>query len=312
VDSETWENAQRLKRTVRKTPKLGIAPNPLTGLLYCADCGAKLSHRRSKNSQGYPENAYVCSHYRKGMKKLCTIHYISVKNLEKLILAAIQRISCFVRDNSDDFIEKVRTASVLQQEKSVKDSKAKLTKSKRRVTELDSLISKLYQDNTSGKIPDKHFERMFAEYDGEQTALETQITELQTIIDTFNSDSVRADKFIDLAMRYTEFTELTTPMLNEFIEKIVVHEKDKSTEKVTQEVDIYFNFIGDFIVPEDYSEYSPEELARMNAERERLDKKNSYERERKRKQYWSDWHKKDNAKKKAEKLAAESAANTTA
>jgi hypothetical protein len=226
------------------------------------------------------------------------MHYISVKNIEKLILAAIRRVSCYVRDNNGDFIEKVRAASVVQAEKSVRDSKTKLAKFKRRVAELDSLISKLYQDNASGKIPDKHFERMFAEYDGEQTELETQITELQAAVDTFVSDSVRADKFIDLALRYTEFEELTPVLLNEFIDRVVIHEKDKSGGKVTQEVDIYFNFIGDFVVPEDYDEYPPEERAAMTAERERLDKKNAYEKERRQKQYWSDWHKQEREKKK--------------
>jgi hypothetical protein len=311
VSAEVWENAQRLKKTVRRAPKTEKVANPLTGLLYCHDCGAKLTHRHTRNKGGWLDDSYCCSSYRKGMKQLCTMHYISVKNIEKLILAAIRRVSCYVRDNSGDFVEKVRAASVVQQEKSVKESKTKLTKSKRRVTELDTLISKLYQDNASGKIPDKNFTRMFAEYDGEQTALEVQIVELQTAIDTFAEDSVKADRFMDLAMRYTEFTELSPVILNEFISRIVIHEKDKSGEKTTQEVDIYFNFIGDFAVPEDYDEYPPEVRAAMNAERERLDKKNAYEKERRQKQYWHDWHKQDYAKKKAEREAAEAAITAT-
>jgi hypothetical protein len=204
VEPEVWENAQRLKKTVRRAPKSEAAPNPLTGLLYCHECGAKLSHRHS----GY-DNSYVCSAYRKGVKKNCTIHFISVKNIEKLFLAAIRRVTCYVRDNDSDFIEKVRTASVLHAESSVKESKNLLTKSKRRVDELSGLISRLYQDNASGKIPDKHFDRMFAEYDAEQTALETKIAELQSEVDDFAADSLRTDKFIDLALRYTEFAELT-------------------------------------------------------------------------------------------------------
>jgi DNA invertase Pin-like site-specific DNA recombinase len=300
VDCETWENAQRLKKTVRRTPKIEKEPNPLTGLLYCAECGAKLTHRHTHNKKGWLDDSYICSAYRKGIKQLCTMHYISVKNIEKLILAAIRRVSCYDRDNNGDFIEKVRAASVVQAEKSVRDSKTKLAKSTRRVAELDTLISKLYQDNASGKIPDKHYERMFAEYDGEQTELETQITELQTEIDTFAADSVRADKFIDLALRYTEFEELTPVLLNEFIDRVVIHEKDKSGGKTTQEVDIYFNFIGGFVVPDDYDEYPPEIRAAMTAESERLDKKNAYEKERRRKQYWSDRYKQNRDKKKAE------------
>jgi hypothetical protein len=241
-----------LKRTVRRPPKSESAPNPLTGLLYCADCGAKLTHRHS----GY-DNCYVCSAYRKGVRQVCTIHYISVKNIEKLLLTAIRRVVCYVRDNSAEFMEKVRAASVIQAENAVKDSKRTLAKSKRRVTELDSLIRKLYEDNASGKIPDKHFDRMFAEYDAEQTSLEAKIVEMQADIDRFAEDSQNVGKFLDLAKRYTEFTELTPQILNEFIERVDIHEKDKSGEKTTQTVDVFFNFIGNFNVPDDYDELSP-------------------------------------------------------
>jgi DNA invertase Pin-like site-specific DNA recombinase len=308
VEPEVWENAQRLKKTVRRAPKSEAAPNPLTGILYCHECGAKLSHRRN----GY-DNCYVCSAYRKGIKKNCTIHYISVKNLEKLLLIAIRRVTAYVRENNADFIEKVRVASVVQAEKSVKESKAKLTKSKRRVSELDGLIKKLYEDNASGKIPDKHFDRMFADYDAEQTNLEAQIAELQAAIDDYAADSVRADKFIELALRYTEFEELTPSLLNEFIQRVEIHEKDKSGERVKQEVDIYFNFIGNFDVPDDYDYLTPEERAAVEAEQERLDKKNAYEKELRRKHREGIWHKQDYAKKKAmrEAIAAKPEAEWT-
>jgi DNA invertase Pin-like site-specific DNA recombinase len=308
VEPEVWDNAQRLKKTVRRPPKSEAAPNPLTGLLFCHECGAKLTHRHS----GY-DNCYVCSAYRKGVKQNCTIHYISVKNIEKLILTAIRRVTSYVRDNDSDFIEKVRAASVLHAESSVKESKKQLTKSKRRVDELSNLISRLYQDNASGKIPDKHFDRMFAEYDAEQTALEAKIAELQSEVDDFAADSLRADRFIDLALRYTKFEELTPQVLNEFISRVEVHEKDKSGDKVTQAVDIHFNFIGNFSVPEDYDELSPEERAEVEAEQARLDKKNAYEKERRRRQRESDWHKQDYAAKKAmrEAIAAKTEAELT-
>jgi Ca2+-binding EF-hand superfamily protein len=208
-------------------------------------------------------------------------------------------VVCYVRDNDKDFVEKIRAASVLRAENAVKESKRTLAKSKRRVDELDTLIRKLYEDNASGKIPDKHFNKMFAEYDAEQTALEAKIAELQTEVDRFAADSVKADSFIDLARRYTEFTELTPQLLNEFISRVEIYEKDKGGDKVTQKVDIYFNFIGGFVVPEDYDEYSPEERAALNAERERLDRKNAYEKERRRKKYWSDWHRQNREKKQA-------------
>jgi len=154
---------------------------------------------------------------------------------------------------------------------------------KRRYDELNGLIRKLYEGNASGKIPDKHFERMLGEYDSEQTALESKIAELETEIEDYTADSLRADGFMELVKRYTEFDTLTVPMLNEFIEKIVVHEADKSSGQRIQQIDIYLNFIGNFTVPGEYDEYPPEERVAMDEKRARLDKKNAYENERRRK-----------------------------
>ena len=103
----------------------------------------------------------------------------------------------------------------------------------------------------TGKIPDKHFERLLADYDREQTALETEIEDLQEQIDSFDEDNTKADKFIAVVRRYTDFTELTTPMLNEFIEKVVVHEATGGRTDRKQKIDVYFNFVGQVELPPD-------------------------------------------------------------
>jgi hypothetical protein len=215
--------------------------------------------------------------------RVCSLHYISSRAVEKLILGAIRRVSSYALKNESDFINKIREASELRQENTVKENKKLLTKSKQRHEDLYGLIKKLYEGNASGKIPDKHFEKLLAEYDTEQSELETKIKELQIGIEDYNADSVRVDSFMELARRYTDFHELTTPMLNEFVDKIIVHEGDKTSGKRVQRVDIYFNFIGDFTVPAEYDEYTQEERAAIEAEQARLDKKNTYENERRRK-----------------------------
>jgi hypothetical protein len=110
-------------------------------------------------------------------------------------------------------------------------------------------VKKLYETYALGKIPENHFDRMIAEYDAEQTELRQTITELQSEVDNFAADSVRADRFIEIVRHYTEFDELTVPMMNEFIESVVIHEADRSSGKRTQEVEIVFNFIGKFDAP---------------------------------------------------------------
>lgn len=247
VDEETWQNAQRLRKTIRKLGKGENQPYRLTGLLYCADCGAKMTHRqRSKGYQKYDaDNAYVCSAYRQ-LTRDCTMHYIRVSVVEKLILSAIRRVSGYVRKNESEFVQQVCKASSVQQEEGIKDCKKRLGQAQKRHDELDRLVKKLYESYATGKLPDRQFERLLAEYDKEQADLENTVQNLQTKIDHFNADSVKTDNFIQLVKRYTDFTELTTPMLNEFVEKVVIHEADKSTGERVQKVDIYFNFIGQF------------------------------------------------------------------
>lgn len=257
VDEETWNVVQRLRKTRRVPERIGGAPNPLTGILYCADCGEKMYHKQGNTGRpNQPHHEYVCSSYRH-YSRSCTCHYIRVVVIEKLILAAIQRVSGYVRKNEAEFVERVRETSAIQQEVAVKESRRKLTKLTRRREEISGLIKKLYEAYAADKIPEKHFTELLTGYDTEQGTLESEVATLQTSIDRYNTDSVRADKFIELVKKHTEFTALTASLLNEFIEKVVVHEAVKVDGKREQAVDIYLNFIGKFDLP--LSEYEQEE-----------------------------------------------------
>ena len=175
VDEETWNTVQRLMGTKRRAPKRQNTPNRLTGLLYCADCGAKLTHRSSLVQGKYLDDAFVCSSYRQ-LTRDCTMHYIPTAKMEAAILAAIQRVSWYVRHNEAEFIERVREATDQHQENAVKEYRQKVSNAQRRCKELDGLVKKLYEGNATGKIPDKHFTRLLAEYDEEQTGLEAAIS----------------------------------------------------------------------------------------------------------------------------------------
>ena len=249
VDVETWQTVQKIRETVRRAPKRQNAPNRLTGLLYCADCGSKLTHRYNLVQGKWIEDAFICSGYRHLVHD-CTMHHIPTAKIEAAILAVIQRVSWYVRHNEKEFTERVREASDQNQEKTVKECKQKINKAQKRHKELDGLVKKLYEGNATGKIPDKHFTRLLAEYDEEQTGLETSIAEWQRQIENWNADRLKTDQFIQLVKRYTDFSELTTPMLNEFIEKVIVHEGEGRGNDRRQRIDIYLNFIGAFEVPE--------------------------------------------------------------
>ncbi len=268
IDEETWHNAQRLKKTVRKTVKNGTYKNRLTGLLYCADCGAKLTYR-SPNAQHREggktydaDNCFCCRSYRQ-LHTDCTMHYIKVSVVEELIKNAIHAVSAFAIENEEEFIRRLEVLSDFQLETAIKENKKALSTAEKRVKELDELIRKLYEGNATGKIPDKHFDRMLAEYDREQGELESRIEEIRNTLTEYEKNTVRTDKFMEIVRKYQDCEDITTPMLNEFIEKIVVHEADKSGGRLNrkQKVDIYFNFVGqiDLSEPTEDSAEKPDE-----------------------------------------------------
>lgn len=304
VDEETWHNAQRLRKTVRRAPKRDEPPHRLTGLLYCADCGSKMTHRHSLVQKKWIDDSYTCSSYRQ-LTRDCTMHYITTKNMESLILSTIQRVSWYVRENEAEFVQKVREASTVQQEETFKECKRRLGQSKRRYKELDGLVKKLYEANATGKLSDRHFERLLADYDNEQSALEATMAELQEQIDTWSEDKLKTDRFIDLVKRYTDFSELTTPMLNEFIEKVVVHEGDKRGAERRQRVDIHMNFIGTFEVPADIITPMELEEQRRLSEEKAAHKKELKEREQERYEKRKQEKREFTARKKAGLLTPE-------
>jgi len=287
VDKETWETAQKCRRTVRRTDTFGEA-NPLTGLVFCSDCGAKMhNHRRvggiptkdfitGRFYPSSPHDSYQCSRYKFSSNfpedRKCSIHYISTKALKQLVLETISNVSKYAITDKAEFEKRGRSESALQQSEATKAHKKRLSKEQKRINELHTMIRKIYEDNVSGKITDKRFEILSSEYEQEQEVLEKSIVQLQAEIDSFYRDEVRVEQFFNLIQKYTEFTELTPTMLNEFVEKIIVHEADKSTGERVQQVDIYLNFIGMIDLPA--PELTPEEIeAEEKALRKRINKR---------------------------------------
>ena len=287
INEETWNLAQNCRETKRRPNYLGEA-NPLTGLMYCADCGNKMyNHREAATGKmyyhkqlgkSYPRSArdvYYCSAYSNKAISLrvrpCKPHFIRTAVVRELLLDTIKNVSGYVRGNETEFVKQVRKASEIQQESLAKLSSKQLVKNQKRRAELDTIISKLYEDNATGKILDARFEILLAGYENEQSELAQAVAKLQTELASFDSDSVRADKFIEVVKKFTDFSELTTPMINEFVEKIIVHEADKSDDGRFQKVDIYLNFIGKFDVP--IPEPTPKEIAEMEKLQTRRKKK---------------------------------------
>ena len=273
VDPETWHLAQQTRKTVHRLDTTGEA-NPLTGILFCAECGAKLyNHRSLKNNKDGSQTLvdfYNCATYTLTLQretKKCCSHSITTKALRELILDTIRTVSAYAIANEEAFRDKVLEASRIKQEAEAKGLKKKLTKAKKRYAELNVLIKKLYESYAMEKISEHRFDMLCAEYEQEQAELESVIAADQVELEIFHADATRADQFMTLAKKYTDFSELTTPMINEFIEKILIHAPEKIDGERTMEIEIFLKFIGKFEVP--MPEPTPEEIAAAEADRKR-------------------------------------------
>ena len=276
VDEQTWQLAQDVRRTVRRTDTLGEA-NPLTGLLFCADCSAKMYNHRGIKWQSskvngdkvcYKRDQYTCSTYANSCLSSdvrCSQHYIRTEAVRQLILDAIRSVSAYALENEDEFISRVRNATALRQEESVRELKRSIKQAQKRIRDLDGIIKKLYESYATSRITEKRFEMLSSEYEREQSELEETAVKEQAELDTVEADADRIDRFMALIRKYTDFTELTTPMINEFVDKVLVHAPERENGERVQEIEIYLKFIGKFDLPQ--REPTEEELAAMEKAR---------------------------------------------
>ncbi len=248
ISPEEWETAQKC-RTVRRRPNKKGDTNPLTGLVYCEACGNRLyNHKTKSNPSATEQDFYMCTRYNSYPPR-CTPHRISVRSLRELILTSIRNVSGYVTEREAEFVEKMRENSDIQLEVQAKSQKKQLAADKHRVSELDGLIQKIYEDKVKGTLSEKRFVVLSVQYESEQELLEARIAESERELAEFTEDSTKANKFIALVRKYTNFEELTPAMLHEFIDKVVVHEAERPRGQRNQRVDIYLTYIGQFVPP---------------------------------------------------------------
>ena len=286
IDEETWNTAQKARKTIRKEVPNGTYTNRLTGLLYCADCGHRMYYRSPQsqhraNGKIYDsDNLYTCGNYR-NIHRQCTAHSVKVSAVESLIAVSIREVCGFALEHEEEFINTVREMDDKESERIITDSRNEKRTAAKRIDELNDLIKKLYEGNATGKIPDRHFTRLLADYDSELSTLEARTEELDNIIAQGKENEIRTDKFMRLVKKYSEFDEITTPMLNEFIDRVLIHEPvygEKRSHR-TQEIEIHFNFIGKIGLP-NVSEPVDWEKIEQEKEKARKERKKQYDKER--------------------------------
>ena len=274
IDQQTFDLVQKIRGNVRRYPDGWGEAAPLTGLLYCADCGGKMYVHRTNNGKRISQ--YTCSQYTKvPCGTLCkTQHRINEDVVLSLVSEMLKAIAEYAKHDRAEFVRVVQEAQSSQQTTEVRKQRTRLATAKQRVSELEVLLCKIYEDNILGKLSDSRYATLDAQYEKEQSELTAEISVLEKAVKSYEKHEKDADRFIALIDKYENFDKLTIAMLNEFIEKILVHERDrKGSIQTTQEVEIYFNFVGRFVPPAfGEVELTPEELEEIRKREERKDR----------------------------------------
>ncbi len=287
IDRRTWYLVQELRKTVRRVDTSGEG-SLLTGKLYCADCGGKMHYRRSttragRDWRGIPNGevqhtsaGFNCSTYnssRKKYKQVCCSHSIKEDTVKQLILETIRYALKSVHMDEAAFIKSMRSASEVRDKGEVKKLKTDLAKKEKRFADLDLLIKKVYEDNAMGKLPYRRYEMLSSDYEKEQQEIEISIREIQEKFMQFEEDTDRTEEFLSLVHKYTDIQELTPAIVNEFVDKVMVHKIEKTDGDRMQEIEIFLNYIGKVELP------AQELLEEEMAEEEKKRKRRQYRRE---------------------------------
>ena len=243
IDKETFEIVQKIRAGKRRPTRMGEMPM-FSGLLYCADCGRKLSFHRKADDP--PEkHHYLCENYRSNTAN-CTMHYIRNVVVERIVLENLKEVIQYVSNYEDEFVQMIMDSDMRQRNRELAQKKKRLAEIQKRIGELDTIFQRIYEDNIIGKLSDERFMKMSKGYEDEQHTLQTEANEIQSELQQEEKKSVDVKRFLAIVKKYTDLTELTPEILREFIDKIIVHAPDKSSGRRLQEIEIIYNHIGEF------------------------------------------------------------------
>lgn len=241
INQEDWDTVQRIRAHRRHPVKQG-EPALFSGMLFCADCGSLLRVHRGKTISKHQE-CYCCGRYR-DRTNACSMHYIRELVLADLMKENLKQVVRLASEDEQEFVRRLTNRNAQEQAAQERTLKNELATKEQRIKELDEIIKRLYEDNITGKLSDERFKIFSTDYEDEQHSLREEVASLKQQLEDMESTSVNVSGFLKAAQRYTDFDELTPSMLHDLIEKIIVHEGDKSSGHREQRIEIYYTFIG--------------------------------------------------------------------
>ena len=213
-----------------------------SGLVFCADCGEKLYYATGTDFKKHQDH-FICSNYR-SHRGSCSAHYIRAVVLEDVVWMHMKAVIDCVSRYEDHFRQQMVDQMQVESEQLIRVQKKKLDQTEKRITELDRLFKRLYEDSVSGKISEERFTTMSRDYEDEQAELKKLAEELRVSIEEQENRNEGIERFIQKAKKYTELTELTSYAMHELVSAIRVHAPDKSSGKRQQAIDIEYDFVG--------------------------------------------------------------------
>lgn len=267
IDEETFENAQKCRTGIKRYPNGWGEPHPLDGKMVCHDCGGLMYCHRTSNGKKVAQ--YVCAKYGKQpVGTYCSSgHRINADAVMEIVRDTLKYLKTTIDENPEEFIEHITQTEADNRNAEARKKQDRLKVCRKRVDELERLICKIYEDNALGKMPESRYETLVRQYSNEQNSLNEEIEGIEDFLSEVEENRKSGKRFVNLMSRYNDFEEITPFMVSEFIDRIEVHERDrKGSVQTTQKIDIYFNFIGNYSMPEkELTEAEKAEIERINS-----------------------------------------------
>ena len=241
IDRDTFDTVQKLREGVRRRVSIDGEMSIFSGLLYCADCGAKMYLNRHRGSE---KDAFNCASYRKEKERTCTSHYITLHAIEDIVLYDLQRVLGMAKGKETEFVSMLQEKNKKMTKSDLSEKTKECDEAEKRIAVLDRIIQNLYEDKVSGTLSEERFIKLSKNYESEQAELTDKVKFLKEELMAVQKETADINKFMRLIKRYTEITELNAEIVRTFIDKIYVHKGEKAQGGHRQTIEIIYNCVG--------------------------------------------------------------------